>query len=141
MIRQATLRDVAQIAALEHACFEPRAWSAEHLVDSLSLSTRVAWICETGGYAMASTAGDVTDLERIAVAPGVRRRGTGRRLLDAVVEHAIARDARRVLLEVAAENEPALALYRAAGGERIDRRRDYYGRGRDALVLAIEVVS
>ena len=139
MIRAATSRDVAQLARLDHACFEPQAWTAEQIEQSLSVPTRAAWVCGAEGYAMVSTAAEVTDLERIAVAPGARRQGIGRRLVEVVLEHASRGGALRVLIEVAVDNEPAITLYRAAGGGVIARRRDYYGSGRDALVLQIEV--
>lgn len=139
MIRAATPADVAELAALDRAGFAPRSWSAEQIAESLSVPRRAAWIEPAVGYAMAATAGDVTELERIAVAPAARRHGAGRRLVRTVVDHAAQSGASRVLLEVAADNAPAIALYEAAGGTAIDRRRDYYGRGADALVLVIEV--
>jgi len=43
--------------------------------------------------------------------------------------------ARRLLLEVSAENEVALRFYATAGFAEIDRRRRYYRDGSDALVL------
>ena len=79
---------------------------------------------------------DVADLLRLLVAPAWRRRGWGRRLVDAAVAHLRPHGVERFLLEVSAGNAPALALYRAEGWSAIGRRRDYYGPGDDAIVMA-----
>lgn len=54
-------------------------------------------------------------LEDLYVAPGARRAGVGRALVDLTLERARERGARRVELDVTEDNEPALALYRRAG--------------------------
>jgi ribosomal-protein-alanine N-acetyltransferase len=57
-------------------------------------------------------------------------------LLDALIDEARRRRATEMLLEVRADNQPALALYQRHGFERIARRRGYFGAGRiDGLVL------
>lgn len=53
----------------------------------------------------------------LAVAPAARRRGLGRRLMDAAVREATARGARRLTLRVFAPNEAARRLYEACGFE------------------------
>lgn len=62
---------------------------------------------------------DASDADRELVsmwtAPAVRRIGTGRRLVDAIVDWAAAAGAAAVDLWVTEGNEPAVALYRAAG--------------------------
>ena len=45
----------------------------------------------------------------------------------------------RILLEVSATNDAALAFYASAGFVEIDRRRRYYRDGTDALVLQAPV--
>jgi [ribosomal protein S18]-alanine N-acetyltransferase len=45
-----------------------------------------------------------------------------------------------MLLEVAAGNAPARALYAAAGFAEVGKRRRYYPDGSDALVLAAALV-
>ena len=51
----------------------------------------------------------------LAVDPARHRRGIGRRLLDAAIEEARGRGARRLTLRVLAPNVAARALYEAAG--------------------------
>jgi len=85
--------------------------------------------------------GPVCDVLSLAVDPAARRRGIGRALLAELLTQAWSAGAERVLLEVAADNEAALALYAAAGFDTVRRRVGYYagpeGPGSvDALVLA-----
>lgn len=51
----------------------------------------------------------------IGVHPGYQRRGIGRALMSAVVEHARSTDLERIELYVRADNERAHALYRSFG--------------------------
>lgn len=90
------------------------------------------------GYAGLLFAGDTADLQTLAVAPEHQRRGLGGTLLDAAIDEARSRAAREVLLDVRADNTPALALYTKHGFRRIARRRGYYDGGRiDGLVLRL----
>lgn len=52
------------------------------------------------------------------VAPEARGRGVGGALIDAVVEWACGNGSRELLLDVADDNESAMALYRSKGFER-----------------------
>lgn len=76
--------------------------------------------------------GHVVDL---AVAPPLRRRGVGRRLLSALTAELRSRGARAITLEVRAGNLGALSLYRGEGFVVEGRRPRYYPDGEDALVL------
>lgn len=75
----------------------------------------------------------------IATHPDHRRQGLARALLAQFHAMAQARGASAAFLEVAADNAPALALYRAMGYQPVGHRRAYYAREgappADALVL------
>lgn len=64
-------------------------------------------------------------LNDLFVAPGARRRGVGRLLLDAVAVRARAAGACRVVLSTAQDNNTAKSLYHAAG-YRLDGAFDHY---------------
>jgi [ribosomal protein S18]-alanine N-acetyltransferase len=64
-----------------------------------------------------------------------RRRGLGALLMAGALAQAVAGGAAAMLLEVAADNDAARALYARLGFEEVGRRRRYYADGRDALVL------
>ena len=75
----------------------------------------------------------------IATHPDHRRQGLARALLAQFHAMAQARGATTAFLEVAADNAPALALYRDMGYQPVGQRRAYYAREgappADALVL------
>lgn len=95
------------------------------------------------GYAGLDHSGDTADVMTITIAPEGRRRGLGRLLLDVLVERTRARGEHHLLLEVRADNAPALALYAAAGFTTLTTRRRYYPGDVDAHVmrLTLEGVS
>ena len=71
----------------------------------------------------------------LAVHPEARRSGAGRALVQRILDDAAAHRAVSVTLEVRPENAAALALYRAMGFTEIGRRKHYYARGEDAVIM------
>ncbi|NIH85438.1 GNAT family N-acetyltransferase [Amycolatopsis granulosa] len=69
----------------------------------------------TAGVVRAAVAGDVLHLARLEVRSRHRRRGLGSALMAACGAWAARRGARRTVLQVAAGNHAALALYRRLG--------------------------
>lgn len=138
-LRPATAADVPAIAGLEAALFGVDAWSASAVADEVEGAGRHAVVALEGeelvGYAVTLRAGEVADLQRIAVRPDRQRRGLARALLDAVLTQARDGGVERMLLEVSAANEAALAFYAGADFTEIDRRRRYYRDGTDAVVM------
>ncbi len=143
MIRPATPEDAEAITAIEAASFGSDAWSATLVDLELIAPGRVVVVAEENGvlvgYASAAVVADVADLTRIAVTPSARRTGLGRTLLDDLLARVADRGAARMMLEVADTNAPAIALYAAAGFTEVARRRDYYGRGHDAVVMELVI--
>ncbi|RZI82414.1 MAG: N-acetyltransferase, partial [Microbacterium sp.] len=105
MIRLATAEDADTIAILEAECQGDDAWSAALVRDGVTgdLPTIQYLVSEDAGavtgYAVASYAGDIAELQRIGVATDARRHGIASALLDAVVAHAPTTGADRMLLE------------------------------------------
>lgn len=139
MIRHAVLTDLGALTEVESACFSGDAWSPALVESELSGGTRsVLLACDdTGvlGYGSVGVVEDVADLQRIAILPDARRQGLGRELLEELLAKAAGLGATRILLEVAAANEPAIGLYESFGFASISRRRGYYADGSDALVM------
>jgi len=143
LLRSATGADVAAVRALEEELFGADAWSAAGITDALLGADRHAVVAElddvVAGYAVTRVAGDVADLERIAVHPAYRRAGLASALLDAVRDRAREAAAERLLLEVSEANSGARDFYAAHGAVELDRRRRYYRDASDALVLQLPV--
>jgi ribosomal protein S18 acetylase RimI-like enzyme len=145
VIRPAVAADRDPVAALERDCLGPDAWSASVVEAEIAHPDRVVLVDERDGAVVAwadlGVTADVADLHRVAVAPRHRRTGLATALLDAGREAVAARGAERLLLEVAADNDAALALYAARGFAPIARRRGYYAGGRDAVVMELRIGS
>jgi len=84
-------------------------------------------------------AADEAEVLDLAVAPAQRRHGHGRALLLAGAAHVHAAGARRLLLEVRADNAAARALYAEVGLEQVGTRPGYHRDGGDALLLAADL--
>ena len=133
--------DLPQILGLERAGFpvseqwSERSWLGELLGDgrAILLARRHVPV----GVIALQTVGDVADLHRLVVAPAQRRQGIGAALVTAGLEAVRHAGARSVLLEVAFDNDPAIALYQRLRFERLAARDDYYGPGRHALILKL----
>jgi ribosomal-protein-alanine N-acetyltransferase len=147
VIRPAGVEDADAIAALEQECQGPDAWSAWLVADGVAgtLPTVRYLVAEVDGrvvgYAVASYAGDIAELQRIGVASTARRGGVATALLDEVVAEAPGTGANRLLLEVRDDNAGALAFYAARGFVEIDRRPRYYRDGTTAVVLRLPLVK
>jgi ribosomal-protein-alanine N-acetyltransferase len=144
-VRPATPADLDAVVALERDCLGADAWSpglvAEGLAGTVPTVTYLVAGDPVDGHAVVSVAGDVAELQRIAVAPAARRTGVATALLAAVVEASRRGGADRLLLEVREDNAGALAFYAARGFVAIDRRPRYYADGAPAAVLRLPLVG
>lgn len=77
---------------------------------------------------------DELHITLVAVDPPRRRRGLGRRVLEALLERGRSGGAIHATLEVAAPNGAARALYGGVGFVEAGVRRGYYRNGDDALI-------
>ena len=140
-IRPALPEDLDAVSRLEDECLGRDAWSEGLVREGLSgtLPTVTYLVAEAEGevvgHAVTSAAGDLAELQRIAVAPPVRRQGVAARLLAGVVDAARRTPADRLLLEVREDNRGAIAFYAGQGFVEIDRRPRYYADGATAVVL------
>lgn len=139
-VRAATEADVPAVASLEERCLGHDAWSQGlvHAGIAGEVPTVTYLVAEIDGevvgHAVCSSAGDIAELQRIAVDEGRRRQGVATKLLAEAVL-AAADTADRMLLEVRADNRVALAFYARERFVEIDRRPRYYADGAEAVVL------
>lgn len=140
-LREMTWRDIPLLAELETALFAEDAWTEATWWAELAGRPRREYVVLEGqvgieGYAGLDHAGAVADVMTVAVAPSRQGRGLGDRLLTELVARASGAGAKAVMLEVRADNEAALRLYRRHGFAEVSVRRRYYQpEGVDALVL------
>jgi ribosomal protein S18 acetylase RimI-like enzyme len=119
-IRLRALRDAPDAFAStyeEAAALPPESWS-----DQLRRLVTFVAVRENSDVGLVRCAPDDTRpdtawLISMWVAPEARGHGVGERLIDAAVDWARAEGATRVLLDVADDNRPAIALYARKGFE------------------------
>ncbi|MEM9168307.1 MAG: GNAT family N-acetyltransferase [Pseudomonadota bacterium] len=113
-------------------------WSLSSLTQALSDPAGIVLVArftgreEAAGFLAARAVAHETEIDMVAVRRSMRRRGVGRALTAALLTHTPGVD---VVLEVAADNGPARALYAAFNFERVGARARYYSDGTDALIL------
>ncbi len=135
--------DIEQAALVDAELFGRDAWSVETFWAELGRpETRAYVVAEADGdlvgYAGVMCVGPTADVQTIAVARSAWGAGTGRALLDVLVDVAHGRGAHELLLEVRADNERAVDLYRRRGFERVALRRGYYeNENGDAVIMRL----
>jgi ribosomal-protein-alanine N-acetyltransferase len=142
----ASVDHAAELAAL-HAKLFDTAWDVNAFNALLSHPTSTSMVArignpqETIGFIIAQLAADETEIITLGVAKPHQRAGIARRLIEGVARAARRAEAKRLFLEVAADNMPALVLYSRMGLTEIGRRKGYYSRQAgppvDALRLAL----
>ncbi|WP_310964990.1 GNAT family N-acetyltransferase [Nocardioides terrisoli] len=147
-VRAATPADGDAVVGLEDGCLGADAWPRGLVEEGLAgtLPTVRYLVADDAvdgvvGHAVVSVAGDIAELQRIAVAPSWRRRGVATSLLAAVQDAGRGGGADRLLLEVRAENAGALGFYARSGFVEIDRRPRYYRDGSTAVVMRLPLIK
>lgn len=162
-IRAAGAGDLDALAALEAAAFGAEAWSRRLIAEELGAPAALVLVArQTPGEPAAPIEAEPAsgrprlaayacfrraafaeaveaELLRVAVAPAARRRGLAAALLAAGLGCLRAEGAAACFLEVAAGNEPAIALYRRLGFQATGRRPRYYPSGADALLMRLDL--
>jgi ribosomal-protein-alanine N-acetyltransferase len=145
-LRPLTEGDLGRVADLEPRLFGAGAWSVEIYAEELRAPGRAylaavapdGTVIGYGGIALAEDAEVMT----VGVDPEWRRRGVGEMLLGGLLSAARAARARRVFLEVRADDAGARRLYQRAGFRRIGLRRGYYQpENADAVLMRLDLVG
>lgn len=142
--------DLDRAAAMHGEAFVPfgeRGWTRRDMAELLASPGVAGLLLEIDGadvgMAIWRVVADESELITIAVRPAYRRRGAARHLLTAVLDHARAAGARSLILEVAADNAAARALYDLFGFFAAGIRRAYFRRGdapaADAFVMRLDL--
>jgi ribosomal-protein-alanine N-acetyltransferase len=134
----------AEIAGM-HARLFPPGWGEEGVARMLDNPAATSFVAQVGapkitvGYVMGQVTADEAEILSLGVAPELQRRGLGTQLVNGLIRAVQRAEAKRLYLEVAADNAPAIALYGKLGFAETTRRKGYYHRPGaspvDAVVL------
>ena len=144
-MRRLGLGDLAAVMELEHELFPSDAWSEESMASELvGKNTYYLGLFDVGlvGYGGLSTIpGSYTsDIQTIGIATSQRGKGLGKKLMLELLDRAKSLGSESVLLEVRADNEVAIGLYRSLGFQQIDVRRRYYQPDDvDAIIMQLAI--
>jgi len=156
-IRRMRWWHIEQAMPLEVQLFGSTAWSPAQMWSELARDQRRYYVLVSAGnqaagepesdtdevvvgYAGINLLPPDADVQTVAVAPSLQGRGWARRLVERLIADASSAYCSQVLLEVRADNEPALRLYERLGFEVIARRTAYYGPGEDALIMRLRPI-
>lgn len=129
----------ADLALLHARAFtQSRPWSESEFAALLG-NPHTHLVGDLRCFALFQVIAGEAELLTIATDPDQRRQGLARACMDAWQAQAARAGATRALLDVAADNDPAIALYTACGYAPCGLRRGYYrrpsGETADAIVM------
>ncbi len=130
------LRDPQALAAIHAKCFDAAAgaaWDAQAFA-ALSDKKDCRAYGNENGFILLQGLPSAFEILTLAVRPEARRGGLASALLKTAFQLA---DGVPIWLEVAADNQPALALYRGCGFVETGRRKAYYKRAGQKRVDAL----
>lgn len=138
-IRPLQQADLPAVHEIECSC-QAQPWTVaqfaterDHPCSSIDI---YQWGDAVAGFLCSWLIADELQIQNLAVAPGFRRQGVARRLLEFVLGRALGAGMKTAWLEVRAGNLPAITLYRELGFRDEARRPNYYHDGEDALTMA-----
>jgi [ribosomal protein S18]-alanine N-acetyltransferase len=142
-VRRFASRDLERVVAIERASFGKDAWPPELFLEYWRASPEFFLIATLGrriaGYSINQTDWRGAELESIAVDPPYRGRGVAQALLNATIARLRSRGAGALRLMVSTKNEPALRFYERFGFTRLRKVKRYYGPGRDAWRMRLDL--
>jgi ribosomal-protein-alanine N-acetyltransferase len=123
--------DFDALCAIDQRCFPPGiAYSAPEVAAMLAVQGVIALVVEEQGRAaaflLASQNAGTGHLITIDVLPQFRKQGVGLRLMEEAHRRLRLAGARRVVLETAVDNAPAIAFYQKLGYTSVRRLKRYY---------------
>lgn len=149
-IRLAERGDLDSLYALDQVCFRPGiAYSKAELRYFLFHPEGISLVAADAGNIAGFAAAEmrmhrgepVGHIVTIDVDPAWRRQGVGRLLMDAVTQRCCAAGVSRLRLEVAVDDDGAIAFYKGEGFTQTGRIRGYYMGKLDALVMERDLPS
>lgn len=141
-IRRASADDLSAIKALERSSPMAAHWSLaqyEAILNAPLATDRLIFVAEEEerlqGFLVARTAAEEWEIENVAVAESDRRRGIGRKLVQALISKTREQNTGAIFLEVRESNHDARALYQSCGFVQTGRRPAYYNCPTEDAIL------
>ncbi len=127
MIRQLVPEDAAAMARLHASSFDP-AWPESDMHGHINSDLVVGYGDPLAAFVILRLSADQGEILTLVTDPDHRGQGLAGQVLSEAEKHAAQQGVDILFLEVAEDNDPARALYKKLGYERIGRRPAYYRR-------------
>ena len=140
-----------RVLAIENAVY-PHPWSRANFEDSIQTGYQMQVLTSGSsansdilGYFIAMKGFEEVHVLNITVSEPFQRQGWAKLMLDALAVWSRGQDAAWLWLEVRANNERALQVYKAQGFKLVSVRQDYYPKGpkangrEDAIVMSLKL--
>jgi len=115
--------DYKKMAEMHAICFD-KAWAAQEFHN-------YEYILDDGGFvAFKNVLGEV-EIKTICVLPEFRRKGLAQKLMQQI-------SGDKIFLEVEENNIAAISLYKKLGFAQFGSRKDYYGAGKNAILMSLQ---
>lgn len=142
VIRSGDLSDIKYIMSLEQGSIV-HPWDSKAIESLIVDSNKKCLVAslhgEVVGYVGAESVLDESNIGNIVTHKDYRGRGFASVLMEILLYDLKNRGIKKVFLEVEHDNVPAIALYEKYGFVRYGYRRDYYGQGKDAVLMSREL--
>ncbi len=145
-LTRATAAECADMATAHAQAFAEKSWREDEFADLLEgegIYGFLAKDAEAAGVILCRVAAGEVEVLTVGVTPAARRRGVAQALMRAGLAAAREAGAAEAFLEVAVDNDGAIALYAALGFRKAGLRKSYYDRGpagfTDALVMRLDL--
>ena len=144
---RATAAECEAMAYAHATAFDEKSWREDEFDDLLEGEGIYGFLADDDGQPLGLilcriAAGEV-EILTVGVTPEARRRGVGLALMLAGLHVAREAGVAEAFLEVAVDNDGAIALYAMLGFEKTGLRKAYYDRGpegfTDALVMRLDL--
>jgi ribosomal-protein-alanine N-acetyltransferase len=145
LLRRAAVNDCDALAEIHSSAFR-RGWSNAEFEALLVQPATLAFIAhyrnafgmqKPAGFILYRLVADEAEILSVAVKPGLRRRGIGKRLLQETLRHLYSEGAHGIHLEVEDSNPAAIALYKGMEFRESGKRSAYYVQGRESPAGAL----
>jgi ribosomal-protein-alanine N-acetyltransferase len=117
------------LSKLHSQCFD-KAWKPEQFAGLEVIAEGEK------GFVAFQTVIDECEIKTICVLPSFRRQGIAEKLMKSLLKQ---QKGNSVFLEVEESNLPAINLYKKLGFVTFSTRKDYYGAGKNALLMRTNI--
>ncbi len=141
-IRSCRAEDLPAVLQIEQLCYQ-RPWTLALFQQELDNPVAHLELLyahdELAGYLSYWLIAGEMQILNVATAPAWRRQGGAARLVEHCLQQCRRQGLERAWLEVRKSNRAAISLYQRLGFVIVDKRKQYYRDGEDALLMVLEV--